>query len=50
MRHEASVTDKQSGLGMIEILVALMILSIGLLGLAAMPDGLYPARRQRCGQ
>ena len=36
MRQEDSVKSFQSGLGMIEILVALLILSIGLLGLAAM--------------
>ena len=36
MRHEVFIKNDQSGLGMIEILVALLILSIGLLGLAAM--------------
>lgn len=36
MSGEVAVGNNQSGLGMIEILVALLILSIGLLGLAAM--------------
>ena len=36
MRREGYIKNNQSGLGMIEILVALLILSIGLLGLAGM--------------